>query len=69
MPFLILTPGNRTNHSSGDMLALAGALDTDAGPSPQAVQMARMQEAVKIIHKEHDAVTAFCINKVTEMTY
>ena len=51
------------------MLALAGALDTDAGPSPQAVQMARMQEAVKIIHKEHDAVTAFCINKVTETAH
>ena len=25
-----------------------------------------MQDPVKIIHKEHDAVTAFCINKVRE---
>ena len=27
-------------------------------------QMARIYHPVKIIHKEHDAITAFCINKV-----
>ena len=27
-------------------------------------QIARMHQPVKIIHKDHDAVTAFCINKV-----
>ena len=27
-------------------------------------QVARMHQPVKIIHKDHDAVTAFCINKV-----
>ena len=50
------------------MLALAGGgADSDSGPSPHAVQMSTMQEAVKIIHKEHDAVTAFCINKVNDV--
>ena len=29
------------------------------------LQLARMQQPVKIIHKEQDAVTAFCINKVS----
>ena len=28
-------------------------------------QLARMQQPVKVIHKEHEAVTAFCINKVS----
>ena len=28
-------------------------------------QLAKMQQPVKVIHKEHDAITAFCINKVT----
>ena len=28
-------------------------------------QVARMHQPVKIIHKDHDAVTAFCINKVS----
>lgn len=37
----------------------------DQPQSLQAMQLARMQEPVKIIHKEHDAVTAFCINKVS----
>ena len=27
-------------------------------------QIARMNQPVKIIHKEHDAITSFCINKV-----
>ena len=27
-------------------------------------QIARMHQPVKIIHKEHDAITSFCINKV-----
>ena len=27
-------------------------------------QITRMHQPVKIIHKEHDAVTSFCINKV-----
>ncbi len=26
-----------------------------------------MQDPVKIIHKDHDAVTAFCINKVRKI--
>jgi len=28
-------------------------------------QMRRMVDPVKVIHKEHDAITAFCINKVS----
>ena len=28
-------------------------------------QMARVYHPVKIIHKEHDAISAFCINKVS----
>ncbi len=35
------------------------------GGDPASVQIARMHQPVKIIHKEHDAVTAFCINKVS----
>ena len=31
-------------------------------------QVARMLQPVKIIHKDHDAVTAFCINKVSYST-
>ena len=27
-------------------------------------QITRMHQPVKIIHKEHDAITSFCINKV-----
>jgi hypothetical protein len=27
-------------------------------------QLARMNQPVKIIHKDHESVTAFCINKV-----
>ena len=32
--------------------------NTDAG------QIMKMQQPVKVIHKDHDAITAFCINKV-----
>jgi hypothetical protein len=28
----------------------------------------RLQQPVKIIHKEHEAITAFCINKVRQIT-
>ena len=28
-------------------------------------QLAKMHQPVKIIHKEHDAISAFCINKVS----
>ena len=31
-------------------------------------QVARMHQPVKIIHKAHDAVTAFCINKVSSIS-
>ena len=34
--------------------------NTDAG------QIMKMQQPVKVIHKDHDAITAFCINKVNE---
>ena len=32
-------------------------------------QVARMLQPVKIIHKDHDAVTAFCINKVGSLLW
>ena len=32
-------------------------------------QIARMHQPVKIIHKEHDAITSFCINKVKLALY
>ena len=36
-----------------------GEDNTDAGG-----QIMKMQQPVKVIHKDHDAITAFCINKV-----
>ena len=49
--------------------AAASATVVDDGGSLTAgeyvhTQVARMHQPVKIIHKDHDAVTAFCINKV-----
>jgi hypothetical protein len=40
-----------------------GGCLTSSGDSVH-IQLARMHQPVKIIHKDHDAVTAFCINKV-----
>ena len=48
--------------------AAASATVTDDGALATGeyvhTQVARMHQPVKIIHKDHDAVTAFCINKV-----
>ena len=38
-------------------------LETDL-PDSAYQQITRMHQPVKIIHKEHDAITSFCINKV-----
>ena len=38
-------------------------LDSDM-PDSAYQQITRMHQPVKIIHKEHDAITSFCINKV-----
>ena len=56
-------------HESGSFVsrlsaeAHQGQEDGGAGEGPHH-QIARMHQPVKIIHKDHDAVTAFCINKV-----
>ena len=38
-------------------------METDL-PDSAYQQITRMHQPVKIIHKEHDAITSFCINKV-----
>lgn len=32
-------------------------------------QVAKMNQPVKIIHRDHEAITAFCINKVELFSY
>ena len=39
--------------------------DEDQLAAAVGLQLARMQQPVKIIHKEQEAVTSFCINKVS----
>lgn len=39
-------------------------VDSDFPDSAAYQQIARMHQPVKVIHKEHDAITSFCINKV-----
>ena len=45
--------------------AIAAMGDEDQLATAVGHQLARMQQPVKVIHKEHEAVTAFCINKVS----
>ena len=52
----------------------AAAAVVDGGDGSMAgeyvhTQVARMLQSVKIIHKDHDAVTAFCINKVSSLLW
>ena len=46
-------------------LAIAALGDEEQLAMAVGQQLARMQQPVKVIHKEHEAVTAFCINKVS----
>lgn len=43
-----------------------GQMETDL-PDSSYQQIVRMHQPVKIIHKEHDAITSFCINKVCSL--
>ena len=45
--------------------AIAASGDEEHLAAAVGHQLARMQQPVKVIHKEHEAVTAFCINKVS----
>lgn len=45
--------------------AIAALGDEDQLAAAVGQQLARMQQPVKVIHKEHEAITAFCINKVS----
>ena len=45
--------------------AIAAIGDEDQLAAAVGQQLARMQQPVKVIHKEHEAITAFCINKVS----
>ena len=45
--------------------AIAALEDEEQLANAVGHQLARMQQPVKVIHKEHEAVTAFCINKVS----
>ncbi len=42
-----------------------GGAESSEVSAAQQFQLARMQEPVKVIHKDRDAITAFCINKVS----
>ena len=54
--------GNDDTQSFASDTQTAGA-ESDL-PDSAYQQLARMHQPVKIIHKEHDAITSFCINKV-----
>ncbi len=45
--------------------AIAASKDEEQLAAAVGVQLARMQQPVKVIHKESEAITAFCINKVS----
>ncbi len=45
--------------------AIAALGDEDQLAAAVGQQLARMQQPVKVIHKEHEAVNGFCINKVS----
>ena len=62
--------GNNTLPTSSSFIsdantAIAAMGDEDQLATAVGHQLARMQQPVKVIHKEHEAVTAFCINKVS----
>ena len=44
-------------------------LEMSEMPDSAYQQITRMHQPVKIIHKEHEAVTSFCINKVCKLMF
>jgi hypothetical protein len=63
-------PANLFIHESQSFIsdsntAIAAGGDEEQLAAAVGLQLARMQQPVKVIHKEHEAVTAFCINKVS----
>ena len=64
-----INPGALMHESSSFIsdtnTAIAAMGDEEQLAMAVGLQLARMQQPVKVIHKEHEAITAFCINKVS----